>query len=60
MYAYIYRERESYLVDKIDGFIGKVARRYIAVGQRSGGDERCVFDDDAVVGFVTFAESAED
>src|SRR5262249_10171447 len=46
-------------VDQVNGLVGQVAIRDVAVRQRSGGDNRRVFDTNAVMDFVALFQSAQ-
>ncbi len=48
------------LVDEVDGLVGELAGRDVAVGQHRRGDERGVLDADAVVHLVALLEPAQD
>ena len=48
------------LVDQVDGLVGQVAVRYVAVGQVGRGHQGLVGDGDPVVGLVALPQALED
>ena len=47
-------------VHEVDGFIGKLSRGNVPIGERCGGDECAVGNRNFVVSFVAFLEAAQD
>ena len=56
----LHPQPRSRLVDEVDRLVGEEAVGDVAVGEDSGGDERCVADAHAVVRFVALLQPAQD
>ena len=50
----------SGFIDQVDGLVGQVAVRDVAVGERRGGDDSRVGDAHAVMDFIAFLQAAQD